>query len=50
MEMVETLKPIVGTVSNVFAHMVQGLRLERFVEADPIIARWYHGRIGSPHA
>ena len=44
-EMIETLRPIVGTVSNVFAHMVQGLSLGRFVEADPIIARWYQGRI-----
>lgn len=40
-EMAVTLEPIVGTVSNVFAHMVQALDLRKFVESDPVIGAWY---------
>jgi hypothetical protein len=46
MEMAVTLDPIVNTVSNVFVHVVQALELRKFVEADPVIARWYRSRVG----
>lgn len=48
MEMVVTLEPIIGTVSNVFAHMVQALELRKLVEGDPVIAAWYKSRVGLP--
>jgi hypothetical protein len=47
MEMAETLEPIVGTVSNVFAHVVQALDLKKLIDADPIIASWYRSRCGA---
>ncbi len=46
MEMAVTLEPIVGTVSNVFANIVQALNLRKFVEADPVIGAWYRSRVG----
>lgn len=44
-EMAVTLEPIVGTVSNVFAHMIQYLDLRRFVDADPVIGNWFRSRV-----
>ena len=46
-EMIATLEPIIGTTSNVFAHMVSALKQRGLISGDPVVAAWHRDRVKS---
>jgi hypothetical protein len=41
------IQSFITSASNTFVVMVQGLDLRALIEADPMLASWYKGRVGA---